>query len=115
MPMKSGLARKISIRRYRQLAEAAHDVEELVDVALSREEGRAARHLREHAADGPNVNRLAVLRVAGEQLRQRTSASRRSQCSARSARVRANPKSHSLRMPLREISRFSGLMSRMML
>ena len=52
-----------------QLAEAAHDVEELVDVALAREEGCAARHLRQHAADRPHVHGLAVLRVSRQQLR----------------------------------------------
>eukprot|EP00962_Isochrysis_galbana_P060576 scaffold35192_cov129-Isochrysis_galbana.AAC.3 len=52
----------------RQVAEAPHDVEELVNVRLPREEGRARCHLRQHAADGPNVHRLAVRRVTGEQL-----------------------------------------------
>jgi len=35
-------------------------VEELIDVGLSREERRARRHLRKHAADRPHVHRLAV-------------------------------------------------------
>ena len=53
----------------REVAEAAHDLEELVDVALAREERQAVADLGHEAADGPHVDGLAVGRVADQQLR----------------------------------------------
>lgn len=42
---------------FARLAKAAHDVKELVDVALTREEWGAARHLGKHAPNRPDCGR----------------------------------------------------------
>lgn len=52
-----------------QAAERQRARAHLIDVRVSREERRAAGCLDEHAADRPHVHRLAVLRVARQQLR----------------------------------------------
>ena len=53
----------------RELAEAPHNVEELINVRLSREQRRARRHLRQHAPNRPDIDRFAILRVSGKELR----------------------------------------------
>jgi len=50
-------------------AEHAEDLEDLVDLAVAREQGLARRHLREDAPHAPHVDARAVLPAAEQDLR----------------------------------------------
>ena len=50
-------------------AQSAEDLEELVNLRVSREEGAARDHLGKDAANRPHVNRAGVLAPAKEDLR----------------------------------------------